>query len=126
VTPRRSFQARPASVAEARSFVRSAIPDLDGEVRDDITLMVSELCTNALVHGGGSFVVAVDFDDDKVRVTVTNQGAGHARLRDADHMEPTGRGLRIVRELSDDWGSSRSERGETIVWLQRSLGQPAN
>lgn len=87
--------------------------------------MTSELCTNAIVHGSGPFVVVVDRNDDRVRVAVTNQGIGHAKLRDATHMEPTGRGLRIVEELSDVWGSSQSEHEETVVWLERSLRQPS-
>ena len=50
---RRSFEADPASVALARSFVRSQLEEWGApELQDRAALAVSELVTNALVHAG--------------------------------------------------------------------------
>lgn len=118
VSPQRSFPARPDSVGRARAYVREVTAALPGPVRDNLALMVSELSTNAVLHGTGPFVVAVDCSDSDVVVTVTDHGQGRASLRDVAPLEPRGRGLLIVDELADDWGSERSELDETVVWFR--------
>ncbi len=118
--PQRSFPSRPESVAGARSFTRDVLRALPVTTRDDVSLMVSELCTNAVLHGGGPFVVAVECSDRDVMVTVTDHGHADPVLQPGPPLHPRGRGLRIVDELSDDWGSERSELDETVVWFRLS------
>jgi anti-sigma regulatory factor (Ser/Thr protein kinase) len=109
------------SVAEVRSFARAATRGLEPSLQDDVVLMVSELATNALLYAKGSIDVTVDCNDEGVYVAVADGGTGRPRLQPTDLLRPFGRGLRIVDELSDDWGSSRSDDGGTVVWFRLGL-----
>ena len=88
----------------------------------DAALVISELLSNALRHGGplpGSGIrVAWDLDADSVRVSVSD-GGGPSR---PELGEPTltttgGRGLRIVARLSRRWGTLCDDDG-TTVWAE--------
>ncbi len=46
------------------------------EFVDDVVLLASELCENAVLHAGTAFDVAVVADDDEVTVAVTDRGPG--------------------------------------------------
>jgi serine/threonine-protein kinase RsbW len=48
--------------------------------------------------------VSVDRRARSVRVDVADEGGGAVVFRDPIPTEPTGRGLRIVEQLSDEWG----------------------
>jgi anti-sigma regulatory factor (Ser/Thr protein kinase) len=66
--------------------------------------MVSELATNCVRHTDTEFKVNVEHDQSQIRVEVTDRGPGAPTPRVPDATEPTGRGLRIVRELADSFG----------------------
>ena len=66
--------------------------------------MVSELATNCVRHTVTDFTVRVERTPDEVRVDVTDTGGGTPEVRSPEPSEPSGRGLRIVRELSDSFG----------------------
>jgi anti-sigma regulatory factor (Ser/Thr protein kinase) len=121
---RRAFEPSESSVGAARHFVAATITDIDSELRDCVSLMVSELSTNALVHAAGDFEVTVDRSDRDVFVSVRDQGIGQPVLQSPDASDPHGRGLRIVDALSDEWGiSAPSGTGKTVwfrVWLHSS------
>ena len=97
-----------ANVAVARQAVRRCLGGLSGRIVVDSELIVSELVTNAIVHGPpGSVVVEVGHDDDGVRMAVTSpappndvDSPGEWSLPDAGALG--GRGLAIVRALADD------------------------
>ncbi|HLK45047.1 MAG TPA: ATP-binding protein [Acidimicrobiales bacterium] len=123
------FEPQPESVAEIRSYARSVTRGLEPQVQDDVVLMVSELATNALLYSRGQIGVEIDCDDGGVRVSVTDSGSsgsGEPQLQPADLLRPYGRGLRIVDELADDWGSSRSTEGRTVVWFHVDLEHRRN
>ncbi|WP_306333550.1 ATP-binding protein [Streptomyces sp. KL118A] len=89
--------------------------------RDDIRLCVSELATNAVLHGlvpGREFCLRVIADDELVRIEVRDSGCGPLELPcpagDAD--EEGGRGLLLAAALSDDFDVTAHDRGKT-VWL---------
>jgi anti-sigma regulatory factor (Ser/Thr protein kinase) len=108
-------------VAEARRFVGEILADLAYELRDAVTVMVSELSTNALVHASTGFDVAIERSDDAVVVSVSDLGDGRPEVQSPGSSEPHGRGLRIVEALSDEWGiTTSSETGKTI-WFRISL-----
>jgi anti-sigma regulatory factor (Ser/Thr protein kinase) len=82
-------------------------------------LLVSELVSNAVLYGGGPIRIEVSQAPgvEWVRVEVCNHGMGRPVMRHPDPEELSGRGLQIVDELSDRWGSSAAD-GQTSVWFE--------
>ena len=76
--------------------------------------MVSELLTNALVHGVGAISLRIDIAQDAVSVEVADEGnvAVEPRPEPGAH---GGWGLRVVDQLADDWGV---REGSTKVWFR--------
>jgi anti-sigma regulatory factor (Ser/Thr protein kinase) len=106
----------PGSISLARQLVHLHTPKLSSDHREDAVLMVSELLTNALVHGIGAISLRIDAEGDTVRVEVSDEGA----VRVAPSPTPGahgGWGLRIVDQLADDWGVLK---GSTRVWFRLS------
>jgi anti-sigma regulatory factor (Ser/Thr protein kinase) len=110
------------SAARARSFIATT---LDGwECRDPhevITLMTSELVTNAVRYADGPIIVGVTrLDQYTVRVHVSD---GSPFLPVAPKSVPDtegGRGLRIVDALARRWGTQRYER-QKKVWFEAAV-----
>jgi anti-sigma regulatory factor (Ser/Thr protein kinase) len=110
---------RNSSAALARQFTRSTLAAWQGDERDDnvedIVLVVSELVTNALLHGHGTPVVRLLASDEHVRVEVCDDSP---LLPVSHRVTPTsGLGLRVVEQLSSAWGVSRRDRGK-VVWCE--------
>ncbi len=123
MTLRRSFSMDPMSVAASRRFVGDTLTDLPTDIQEAAVLMVSELATNAIVHATTGFEVTIERTKSKLRVEVADLGGGEPELQMPSVSEPHGRGLQIVRELSDEWGiiDSDDDRGKT-VWYEVRVG----
>jgi anti-sigma regulatory factor (Ser/Thr protein kinase) len=108
----------PSSVAEARARVLDALgPELDADHRQTLRLLISELVTNAIRHGGSKrpLVLRARWDGE-VRVEVVDHGDGFLpRPRAGTVEDPGGFGLFLVGRLADRWGV---ETGDvTRVWF---------
>jgi anti-sigma regulatory factor (Ser/Thr protein kinase) len=116
----RVFPGRHDQVACARAFVRAALGPVP--VVDEAVLLVSELCTNALLHTasgkGGTFEVAVYPGSFSVRVEVRDGGANQAPgvRQPAAHWAEEGRGLSLVELLADRWGYSGDRSGRSVFF----------
>jgi anti-sigma regulatory factor (Ser/Thr protein kinase) len=64
----------PDPVGAARRLVNGHTPSLDSQQRQDAALMVSELVTNAVVHGVGAISIRIDAEADTVRIEVADEG----------------------------------------------------
>lgn len=84
------------------------------EVADRITLAVSELVTNAVVHTGRDLTVRARCDHGRVVVQVTDAIASPPRRSEAADLAEAGRGLHLVDVVADEWGRSAHERGKTV------------
>ncbi|MFJ8871407.1 ATP-binding protein [Streptomyces sp. NPDC102473] len=109
------------SVPLARQFVREALLDWACEVDlDEVLLCVSELATNALVHGvppGRGFRVRLTWGD-LLRIEVDDSGGGEVREEgDSAPYAEYGRGLLLVGALADAWGVGERDPGKT-VWCE--------
>ncbi|MEU6070478.1 ATP-binding protein [Streptomyces sp. NPDC047082] len=90
----------------------------DWERAEDVSLCVSELATNALVHGvpaGRGFLLRLRYDGEVLRVEVHDSGPGVPRV--ADEADEGGRGLLLVAALSDKWGVGERDLGK-LVWAE--------
>jgi anti-sigma regulatory factor (Ser/Thr protein kinase) len=99
------------------------MPRSPGVPRDRIAVMVSELATNAILHGMTEFEVTVDIRHDLLRVEVADLGTGTPVVRPLPlSTTERGRGLRIVREFSDHWGVEKNDPSPgKSVWFQLLL-----
>ena len=93
---------------------------------DAVELVVTELLTNALLHGSGPISVLAQNHGDCVRVEVSDSAASEVPHRvTAGPASETGRGLLLVSVLAARWGVQPSERGKT-VWAEIDAAQPAS
>jgi anti-sigma regulatory factor (Ser/Thr protein kinase) len=119
---RRSFGLNRKSVAASRQFVGDAVVDLPDELREAAILMMSELATNAIVHAATGFEVGIDRSVDWLRIAVTDVGGGEPELQSPSSSDPHGRGLQIVKELSDEWGMiDNDDHSGKTVWCALRL-----
>ena len=116
----------PASVAIARTFVREALPDVSPELLDTVILLTSELVTNAILHARTPVIVAMVQDDDRLMVAVDDRVPAEQGLepRSWSRDRPGGRGLALVADLSDQWGT-RTHSGGKSVWFVLPLTSAA-
>ncbi|HUR50590.1 MAG TPA: ATP-binding protein [Mycobacteriales bacterium] len=111
------------SARRARRFISefSRAADLDQEVCDRAALLVSELVTNAVIHGRSRATLVAERPGGHLRIAVLDTdlrlpvGPGPLTL-DAE----SGRGLRIVDALADRWGVEAVEGGKAI-WFELDL-----
>jgi anti-sigma regulatory factor (Ser/Thr protein kinase) len=117
-----SVPAHPVSIGFVRKATR-AISDICGDaVADVLALVVTELVTNSVRHGGvpttGHIDVMLELNQDGIRGRVADPGIGFQL--DPDGPTPRdggGFGLYIVDRLARDWGVDSSD-GRTEVWFQ--------
>ena len=90
---------------------------LGPETAESVRLAVSELVSNAVMHGIGAIAVALALEGEEVRVAVRDDGTGFAPGRRAAMPPPDapgGRGLALVAVLSSRWGVLPGD--PTEVW----------
>lgn len=114
------FAANVRSVGEARAFVREELAGFASV--DDAELCVSELATNAVLHGserGSVFWVVVRGNGRRVYVAVIDSGGSEVpRLVEAGDGAVRGRGLRLVAAYASDWGVEPVMTGGYRVWAE--------
>jgi anti-sigma regulatory factor (Ser/Thr protein kinase) len=113
--------AEPVAVSKARAWLAARAAALvdDGRL-ESLTLVVSEVVTNAVRHGkpGGEIRLAATPKDDFLCVQVTDEGPGFVPLPGAMASEEHGGfGLFLVEQLTRRWGMTRENR-RTRVWFE--------
>jgi two-component sensor histidine kinase len=101
--------------AEARRMVDGL--RLDPDTAEAVRLAVSELVSNAVMHGTGRIAVALGVDARGVHVAVRDDGAGFSPSGDPmmpPPNAPSGRGLALVAMVSARWGVIPGD--PTEVW----------
>jgi anti-sigma regulatory factor (Ser/Thr protein kinase) len=105
------------SPRRARSFAQQTLEELGmSQLGDDVALAVSELITNALIHGKSDVILTIIDLGNGVQVRVTDKAPDHPRLRKVDNHSTGGRGLHIVDCVANDWGVEPAPPGKT-VWV---------
>ncbi|MFC0039222.1 SpoIIE family protein phosphatase [Actinomadura rayongensis] len=111
----------PAAVRRARGFVRT---QLDAWGLSDLVysteLLATELITNAMRYAKdakGPIELRLLYERSLV-CEVLDGSAALPRLRHADDDEEGGRGLLVVSQLADRWGTRRTAAGK-VVWCEQ-------
>ncbi|WP_233427791.1 sensor histidine kinase [Actinokineospora spheciospongiae] len=106
-------------LANARGLAgeRARAVGLDEEQAGDVALVVTELLTNSVEHGGGAAVLRLWADAGGLVCEVRDRGRlvdQLAGLRPAPHDQPNGRGLLLVNTLADLVAVHTGAGGTTI------------
>nr|WP_297430308.1 SpoIIE family protein phosphatase [uncultured Actinotalea sp.] len=83
-----------------------------------ITLLTSEVVSNATRHGEGVGRLEVTSVDAGVRISVSDDGEGLPQVLHPDAGTPGGRGVWLVSELARAWGVDRLPGGGKAVWFE--------
>jgi anti-sigma regulatory factor (Ser/Thr protein kinase) len=80
----------------------------------ELELLVSEIVTNAIVHGSPPICLRLTHLGDEVLAEVDDGSAGNLRRRRPEPGEENGRGLRILKMLARRSGVSHGPNGKTV------------
>lgn len=102
----------------ARSFLESAVSTAHHVfIYQRAQLLISELVTNAVLHGAPPITIAVQCHDDTgLQVRVSDGSPDHPMRRRPQEVTDHGRGIELTDLLSDAWGVDESMTGKT-VWF---------
>jgi anti-sigma regulatory factor (Ser/Thr protein kinase) len=105
----------------ARRLVSARLVDwqINGEAGEFAVLLVSELVTNAMRHGGEPIRLVADLTASGLRVEVYDGNSDAVpAIRDIRPDAPGGRGLRLVDALADRWGTTEVAGDGKFVWFE--------
>jgi anti-sigma regulatory factor (Ser/Thr protein kinase) len=115
----------PRAPLSARAKISAALDArLDEPVVDNMRLLVSELVTNCVLHGGvgvtREITVRASVTDDAVVTEVCHEGPSFVPpAHEPDIESPGGLGLFLVEQMSAAWGIEENAR--TCVWFKLGL-----
>jgi PAS domain S-box-containing protein len=112
--------AEPAVVADARAAVASQLADWGlADIGFTTEVLVSELVTNAIRHAQSPIQLRMILDG-ALNCEVSDGSSTAPHLRRADRYDEDGRGLMLVAQLAERWGTRYTRTGKTI-WAQQPL-----
>ncbi|NUH43252.1 SpoIIE family protein phosphatase [Streptomyces samsunensis] len=110
----------PEAVAEARDLTTRQLSDWGLEEATFTTeLIVSELVTNAIRYASGPIGLRLILQDTLI-CEVADSSDTYPHLRQARIYDEGGRGLMLVAQLSERWGTRPTSSGK-IIWADQSL-----
>jgi len=122
---------RPATVTMARHLLDSALTlfGVSASCRDEIAIIVTEACTNAVRHAAGEdYEVRFFADRNRCVIEVVDSGPGldgeqldGAALVPDDVTAERGRGLLIIRAYSDEQRLHQRDRSGLTVRVSKNL-----
>ncbi len=115
--------ADPSEVARVRASVSEQLTAWRLEEVDfTAELVISELVTNAIRYGRPPIQLRL-IHDRTLMCEVADAGSTTPHLRRARVFDEGGRGLFLVAQLAERWGTRHARRGKT-VWAECALGAP--
>ncbi|MFE6737404.1 ATP-binding protein [Streptomyces tubercidicus] len=120
------FRVTPArrSVTEARrrvlELVRRWHTGMTADQVEELSLLTSEVVTNAVSHSGATCAVCVRWTGVKVRVEVTDANPQLPHVVSPTSESENGRGLWLVTALATSWGAKQSPAGK-VVWFEIAI-----
>ena len=123
------LEPEPRSVAVARAWVVEELTAMGrGDLADSAKLGLSELVTNAILHGEPPLLVRLGGTAAHPRVEVHDASTVPPAARDlgdeARLLATVGRGLGIVAMYSGSWGADIADDGK-VVWFEPAV-EPAD
>ncbi|MCM9076544.1 MULTISPECIES: SpoIIE family protein phosphatase [Streptomyces] len=117
--------AEPSAASRARDLTEATLTGWGlEELAFTAELVVSELVTNAYRYGGGKPVTLRLIRDRSLICEVSDSSSTAPHLRRARTTDEGGRGLFLVAQLTDRWGTRYTRDGKT-VWTEFPLAAAA-
>jgi len=111
----------PESPRAARRFVEKVLGQWEcDDLLDTVTLLVSELVGNVVLHAGSDSELVLRLMTDRLRVDVVDRSPLLPRRREAGATDQTGRGSDLVELLATAWGVTGRPDGKA-VWFEITL-----
>jgi anti-sigma regulatory factor (Ser/Thr protein kinase) len=111
---------------DAPAIARAAVTELcrehsiDGPVRQNVVLLVSEVVSNAVLHSSGPHDAPIrltaSIGEGAVRITVTDAGEGFTPGERDPTRRDGGYGLFLLQKAATRWGVD--PQGPTNVWFE--------
>jgi PAS domain S-box-containing protein len=112
--------ANPAVVADARARTARQLAAWGlQDITSTTELLVSELVTNAIRYAHEPIQLRI-IVDGSLSCEVFDGSSSAPQLRRADRYDEGGRGLMLVAQLADRWGTRHTSTGK-IIWAQQAL-----
>ncbi len=113
----------PEAVGKGREMTRDVLHSWGlGDLVGEVLIIISELCTNAIRHGGSPASLSLRAAGRCVGGEVADSGAPFVpRPREPSDQDEHGRGLMLVAAFADRWGVEPAAGGGKVVWFQRCL-----
>ncbi|MGN6473372.1 MAG: SpoIIE family protein phosphatase [Mycobacteriales bacterium] len=105
------------AVPKARRFTAQSLAAEPGHLVDDAEQVVSELVTNAILHGAQPVTLRILRSPHALRLEVEDGGRTLPVMSRSNADTMTGRGLSLVAALATGWGVEESAAGK-IVWAE--------
>ena len=120
-----ALSAQPQNVRAGRDRVLAQIRRwghyVSEDTADTVRLLVSEILTNAVEHGGGDTVqISMAVRPGELYVRIEDASSTAPVRRSAAEDAEDGRGLFLLSTLANAWGAEPSKGGKA-VWMPRSL-----
>jgi len=121
--PPAKFPPESASITVSRHRLEDFLYDVPENLRMVAALLVSELTTNAIRHAETHFSLCADVTPFALRVEVADGTSDPPVVMTPDPEQPGGRGMLLVSQLADNWGTEPITDGK-LVWFELSLVKP--
>jgi anti-sigma regulatory factor (Ser/Thr protein kinase) len=109
------------AAGSARDLVAAHASALPAPLCSDAVLLVSELVTNAVLHGASPITLRLSATPGRIRVEVHDHGSSLPVPRQDRSVpaRPGGLGLVLVKALASEWGVTQSpEHAGKTVWFE--------
>jgi anti-sigma regulatory factor (Ser/Thr protein kinase) len=104
----------------ARELLEEAVSRFTDQIRANLHVAVSELVTNAVVHGApGEVGLRVIVQEDRLRVEVSDDGVTPFKWQPDPGSPEGGWGLHLVDKFTDRCGVER--RPNTVTWCELDI-----
>jgi len=113
-----SLDANSSSPQFARALVNAFVHQcrLDA-LLETTSLLVSELVTNSVLHAGCGIRIEMVGNIDGIRVDVFDASTALPIMGPQGTLAESGRGLRMVDSLANNWGSEELTDGK-VIWFE--------
>ncbi|MFJ3641615.1 SpoIIE family protein phosphatase [Streptomyces sp. NPDC090108] len=116
------FDADPREVGRARGLVADLLTEwrMPPQTVETARLLVSEVVTNAVRHGGAGPVGLRLIRTDALLFEVTDDEPALPAMVGAGPGDESGRGMRVVSRLAREWGANATGHRKT-VWFEQAV-----